>query len=55
MEGRLRNFTENDIFRDVVLDSELSLEQATATLFRLYESDEDSSLWAYGEFTLLTK
>ena len=55
VEGRLRNFTENDIFRDVVLGSELSLEQATATLFRLYESKEDSSLWAYGEFTLLTE
>ena len=55
VEGRVRNFVENDIFRDATLGTELSLEQATATLFRLYESDDESSLWAYGEFTLLTE
>ena len=55
VEGRLRSFVENDIFRDAILKHELSLEQATATLFLLHKSEEDSSLWAYGEFTFVTE
>ena len=55
VEGRLRNFTENDIYRDAVLKEELSFEQATAGLFRLADFGDQSSLWAYGELTFLTE
>jgi hypothetical protein len=55
VEGRLRNFTENDIYRDVTLRNELTLEQATAALFRIHEFEDKASLWAYAETTVLVE
>ena len=55
VEGRLRNFTENDIYRGAILSSELSFEQAIATLFRVYSYGENASIRAYAEMTTLAE
>ncbi len=52
LEARLRSFTEYDPFRDVVLGTELSGEQAVAPLYRLVRLDGDRGLWAYAEWTV---
>ncbi|MBI4819559.1 MAG: hypothetical protein HY791_25020 [Deltaproteobacteria bacterium] len=50
VEGRVRTFEEYDPYRDVRLSTELTIESATAPMFRAL-SCWDISVWIYAELT----
>jgi hypothetical protein len=50
--GRLRSFEERDPHRDVVLDRELSGEEALALLVAPHRFGERGAVWVYAEWTI---
>ena len=53
--GRVRTFEEYDPFIDVVLDNELTVEQAIAPMLHLFSSGDDTKLWLYVEGTVVAE
>lgn len=51
-EGRVRTFEERDPYRDAILGSELSFEEAFAPLIRVFSWSERSAAWLYAELTV---
>jgi hypothetical protein len=52
VEGRVRTFEEHDPYRDAILGTELSFEEALAPLVKLFGWGPSTGLWVYAEITV---